>query len=279
MTKNQNNFFCQVLTVALSLWLPSAWAMPISSNVPGGIALLLVGTAPEPAPQVWFQGKRVLVARETSGWRAVVGIPLETEAGRYQVRIQGRGGERMADFEVRPKTYPAQRLTIKNRRMVTPDPEDEERIAQEQGIIGRAKSHWRDAGSVDIDLATPARGPFTSPFGLRRFFNGQARNPHSGLDIAVPRGAPVSSSAAGNVLLTGNFFFNGKTVFVDHGQGLITMYCHLDAIDVREGESVRRGQPLGLSGMTGRATGPHLHWSVMLNGAMVDPKLFVAGAP
>jgi murein DD-endopeptidase MepM/ murein hydrolase activator NlpD len=195
------------------------------------------------------------------------------------VRIQGRAGERQAEFDVRPKDYPAQRLTIKNRRMVTPDPEDEERIAQEQGIIGRAKTHWREAELANIDLAKPAHGPFTSPFGLRRFFNGQARNPHSGLDIAVPRGAPVHSAAAGNVLLTGNFFFNGKTVFVDHGQGLITMYCHLDDIDVREGEPVSRGQPIGLSGMTGRATGPHLHWSVMLNGTMVDPKLFVSRGP
>ena len=114
-----------------------------------------------------------------------------------------------------------------------------------------------------------------SRFGLRRFFNGEARAPHSGLDVAVPRGTPVGSVAPGKVLAVDDYFFNGKTVFVDHGSGLLSMVCHLDRIDVRPGDSVTRGQLLGLSGMTGRASGPHVHWSVVLNGVMVDPALFL----
>jgi len=110
---------------------------------------------------------------------------------------------------------------------------------------------------------------------LRRFFNGEERNPHSGLDFAAATGTPIKSPAAGKVILTGNYFFNGNTVFVDHGQGLISMFCHLSRIDVAVGDEVPRGGVLGKVGSTGRATGPHLHWNVSLNGNRVDPAIFI----
>ena len=144
-------------------------------------------------------------------------------------------------------------------------------IAEIQGF----KRHWREADDTDSDFVLPAEGRLASRFGLRRFFNGEPRSPHSGLDLAVPRGTPIKASAHGQVLAVDDYFFNGKTVFVDHGNGLISMYCHLDRIDVEAGDAVGQGQRIGLSGKTGRASGPHLHWSVILNGAMVDPALFV----
>jgi murein DD-endopeptidase MepM/ murein hydrolase activator NlpD len=110
---------------------------------------------------------------------------------------------------------------------------------------------------------------------VRRFFNGEPRSAHAGFDIAVARGATVKANAQGQVLAVDDYFFNGKTVFVDHGNGLISMYCHLDSTAVQPGETVSKGQRIGAAGMTGRATGPHLHWSVILNGAMVNPELFV----
>jgi murein DD-endopeptidase MepM/ murein hydrolase activator NlpD len=121
----------------------------------------------------------------------------------------------------------------------------------------------------------PVNGPLSSPFGLRRFFNGEERNPHSGLDFAAKTGTPIKTPAAGKVILTGNYFFNGKTVFVDHGQGLISMFCHLSQIDVTVGDELSRGAVLGKVGSTGRATGPHLHWNVSLNDARVDPSIFI----
>lgn len=127
------------------------------------------------------------------------------------------------------------------------------------------------AGPAPARLDKPLNGRTSSPFGFRRVFNGEPRNPHSGLDLAAPTGTPIKAPAPGTVVLTGSFYFNGNSVFLDHGQGLISMVCHLSEIKVREGAKVDAGDLLGLVGATGRATGPHLHWSVSMNGNRVDP--------
>ena len=122
----------------------------------------------------------------------------------------------------------------------------------------------------------PVHGRYSSPFGLRRFFNEQARKPHSGLDIAATQGTPIKAAASGTVINTGDYFFNGNTVFIDHGQGLITMYCHMHRIDVKESEYVTVADVIGTVGQSGRVTGAHLHWSVLLNQTMVDPTLLLS---
>jgi murein DD-endopeptidase MepM/ murein hydrolase activator NlpD len=130
---------------------------------------------------------------------------------------------------------------------------------------------YSDPVSSPLPFLQPVAGPLSSSFGRRRVLNGEPRSPHSGLDIAANTGTPIQAPAAGVVTLTGDFYFNGNTVFVDHGHGLISMMCHLSRIDVTEDQTVSRGDILGLVGATGRVTGPHLHWSVSMNGNRVDP--------
>lgn len=267
-------------SVCLSLSLPAQARLPTEARVPGGVAVLAlapVSTGGE-KPHAWFAEQPVWVASRQGQWFAVVGLPLDLPPGPHELRVEVAGENRSQRFEVAAKDYPVQRITLKDTSKVQLSADDLARVEAETAAIQRIKRHWRDASDTDPDFVLPAQGRPTGRFGLRRFFNGEARSPHAGFDIAAARGTVVKANAQGLVLATGDFFFNGKTVFVDHGNGLITMYCHLDRIDAQEGERLVQGQPLGLSGMTGRATGPHLHWSVILNGAMVNPELFISPA-
>ena len=241
--------------------------------VPGGVAVVALGTADQ-APQASYDGRRVMVIRDSDGqWIAVVGIALGTAPGKHALQVHG--GEPVS-FQVGTKEYAAQHIKLKNRRQVTPNPDDLKRIERELDQQLAAYRAFRE-GVIpsNVMLDRPVDGRLSSPFGLRRFFNGQERNPHSGLDFAVPAGTPIKAPAAGRVVLVGNFFFNGNTVFVDHGQGFISMFCHLSAVDVKVGDEVARGAVVGKVGSTGRATGPHLHWNISLNDARVDPAIFI----
>jgi murein DD-endopeptidase MepM/ murein hydrolase activator NlpD len=148
-------------------------------------------------------------------------------------------------------------------------------VAGERVRIERALTSFSEPPPESLHLPQPVPGPRSSSFGMRRIFNGESRNPHSGMDIAAPAGSPVVVPIAGTVVDTGDYFFNGNAVFVDHGRGLVSMYCHLSAIDVKPGQRLAAGTRLGAVGMTGRATGPHLHWGLSLNRVWVDPELFV----
>ena len=252
-------------------------ALPSASKVPGGVALIRlapVATGTE-RPRAWFGERPVLVSSTNGYWFAVLGLALDLPLGAHELRVDNGSEAKNLRFEVGAKNYPAQRITLKDRSKVLLSPTDEARAEREIAAITDLKQHWRGADDTDTSFLLPVAGRLASRFGLRRFFNGEARSPHVGLDVAVPSGTQVKAAARGQVLAVDDYFFNGKTVFVDHGNGLITMYCHLNRIDVQPGDSVGKGQSIGLSGMTGRASGPHLHWSVVLNGVMVDPELFL----
>lgn len=251
--------------------------LPMAAHVPGGIAIVCVGRAPDPAPQVMFEGQRVLVARVGGAWGAVVGLPLALKPGAHEIAVvQGEKTERTIAFRVGRREYDKQYVTLANRRQVEPEPEDLRRIAREQEVLARAFSTFSDFEADGLAFDLPSAGPVSGGFGVRRFFNNEPRLPHSGLDIAAPEGTPISAPAAGRVVETGDFFFNGLSVVLDHGQGVITMYNHLSRIDVIKGLRVARGERIGAVGQTGRVTGPHLHWSVSLNNARVDPALFLS---
>ncbi|KPW29340.1 M32 family metallpeptidase [Pseudomonas amygdali pv. mellea] len=260
---------------ALLLCLPahadSFITRALDKPVPGGVAVIDLGTGAQ-APTATYQGKQVLVVKEQgTRWLAIVGIPLTVKPGTQQVTSGGR----TLNFTVGSKKYPEQHITLKNKRQVNPNPEDNKRIEGELAEQLRAYRSFSPGTPSNLILDKPVNGPLSSRFGVRRFFNGEERNPHSGLDFAVPAGTPIKSPAAGKVILTGNYFFNGNTVFVDHGQGFISMFCHMSKIDVKVGDLVPRGGVVGKVGATGRATGPHMHWNVSLNDARVDPAIFI----
>jgi len=280
--------------------LPNAQATPLTLQslhqpVPGGVAIVALPSTNRTPPMVTFLQKPVLVvAGQEQRWVAVVGLPLDLPI-QTQVLIvteQQMNSESKSDikdkryreqqptrreikFEVSDKKYREQRITVSNSRHMNPLADDMTRITRELELQNAAYRQFSPDTPSNILLDPPVKGPLSSPFGLKRFFNGEPRAPHSGLDFAVPTGTPVVAPAAGKVILTGDYFFNGNTVFLDHGQGLITMYCHLSVIDVKVGDTLARGQLLGKVGATGRVTGAHLHWNVSLNDVRVDPAIFI----
>ena len=277
-----NRYFVpQVLLAAILLGLgPTlAQAQLRPEAVPGGVAEIPVAAAGAPRPEVRFGGRPVLLQQRKTGWYALVGLSLDTPVGEQKLDIGPDGSRRQLPFQVAAKDYPVQKLKIANQKMVTPDPEQLARINAERDRQISIRSQFRQVPVTRTDLALPADGRLSSRFGLRRVFNGEPRAPHTGLDVAVPTGTPIRAPADGVVTLVDDFYFNGKTVFVDHGQSFVSMVCHLDRAGVEAGQTVRRGEVLGHSGSSGRATGPHLHWSVYLNGAAVDPALFIGPRP
>lgn len=244
----------------------------LNKPVPGGVAVVDLGPASS-APTVRYQNKPVLVINEDQQrWIAIVGIPLSVKPGNQQISVNG---SQTLSFQVGSKHYVEQRITLKNQQQVNPNAKNLARIERELAEQTRAYQQFSPRQPSNLLFDKPVNGPLSSPFGLRRFFNGEERNPHSGLDFAANSGTPIKAPAAGKVILTGDYFFNGKTVFIDHGQGLISMFCHLSAIGVKVGDEIPRGGVVGKVGATGRATGPHLHWNVSLNDARVDPAIFI----
>ncbi len=249
-----------------------AFAAPEHSPRPGGIAVVDLDATGATAPAVRLGDKPVLVMRDGERWRAVLGIPLDTEPGDLTIEIDGTE----TALEVSSHAYAEQRLTVKNQSYVTPDQAQLDRIGRERQVLDAALNSFRDVPVTDMDLVAPVDGRRSSSFGLRRFFNDQPRSPHKGMDIAAGQGTPIAAPLDGTVTVTGDFFFNGNTVIIDHGQGFVTMYCHLSEIEVQDGEAVATGDTIGLVGATGRVTGPHLHFGTYLNGTAVDPAILIA---
>ncbi|HTU64419.1 MAG TPA: peptidoglycan DD-metalloendopeptidase family protein [Steroidobacteraceae bacterium] len=253
--------------------------LPRAAGVPGGVVNLKIPGGADEKPVVTYDQMPVMVLKQPTGWVAVVGLNLDTEPGQRSVDVQQPGKDaRKIDFAVVPKAYRTQQLKVAPGQ-VNLSPENEARVAEETKKVRAAITGFTPESPATLRLAAPVPGPRSSSFGLRRVFNGESRRPHSGMDIAAPTGTPIKSPLAGRVVDVGSYFFNGNNVVVDHGQGLMTMYCHLSKIGVQVGQALKKGEVLGEVGATGRVTGPHLHWGVILNGNSVDPALFLPPPP
>lgn len=249
------------------------WPRPL--QVPGGVARLSLGPAAV-RPVVHAGDLPLLVVGDVIDWTALVGIALSAEPGPASINVRAPDGtQRQVAYTVAPKRYSEQQLKV-SPRTVDLSPEDLARHERERAHQQVVMASFSQPLPAALRMVVPVPGRRSSSFGLRRVFNGQARSPHSGMDIAAATGTLVAATLPGRVIDSGDYFFNGQTVWLDHGGGLLSMVCHLSAIDVRLGDLLATGQRLGAVGATGRVTGPHLHWGVMLNRTMVDPALFLA---
>ena len=287
MSHDQNSFAsCMrrllnlvVAAVSASASSPTAASvadvLPRESRVPGGVALVTVGPADAARPAVTRDGANLWTVKRGASWIAAVGLPLSTVPGEHSVSVSRGDATQSVTFAVKEKRYPVQHVTLKDNAMVEPPPEVIARIETESAHIKTVRSNWRESATTNASFTLPAKGRISGRFGGSRVLNGKPRAPHAGLDVAIGTGTPVLSPGDGVVLDTGSYYFCGNAMFIDHGNGLISMFCHLSAYITKVGDSVSKGQAVARSGATGRASGPHLHWSVYLNGVSVEPELFV----
>ncbi len=222
-----------------------------------------------------WQGKRIpFFRRPDGGFSALIGVDLALKPALFPLRVRlhksGRTEERSYRISVQDGKFKLQGLRLPQ-EMVDLDEETLARVKEEQGQLEVAMAPVTPEPLWEGRFIAPVDGMIQESFGRRRILNGQPRNPHSGEDINAPLGTPVRASNSGRVILTGEFFFNGKSVLIDHGLGLYTMYFHLNRISVAQGQKVSKGAVLGEVGASGRATGPHLHWGMRLLGARVNP--------
>jgi len=247
--------------------------MPTHAPWPGGIAVVDIASGPRPA--VSIAGKPVLVVETSAGYRAIIGIPLDQSVDDpLRIEISQGDSRESKSIELRDTNYHVQRLTV-DRKYVNPGEAALQRIGEERKLIDAALNNWRVQPLSDVVFRSPADGARSSSFGSRRIFNDQPRSPHKGMDISAAAGSPITVPLNAIVALTGDFYFNGNTVILDHGQGLISLYCHLKEIAVANGDVVQAGDILGTVGATGRVTGAHLHFATYLNGTAVDPALLL----
>ena len=226
--------------------------------------------------ELTWQDQSVELTRRGDAWVALLGVDLDVAPGEYELPV--RYSDAAGNEAVLPETlrvgqgdYPQTHLEVAERFVNLAD-EDQQRAARESRRIAAVYSTRSD----ERDWLTPFAAPLPGVsggrnFGHRRFFNGQPRNPHSGVDLRAGEGTEVFAANGGRVALADDLFFSGNAVFIDHGAGVVSVYLHLSRIDVVEGERVERGQAIGLSGSTGRVTGPHLHWGIRVLEARVDP--------
>lgn len=268
----------KLITLALFLCFLSSSlvAFPRNDLKPGGVAILALSSSINKKPVVSYKKKPVAVIKGNKNWLAIVGISLDAKTGTHQVTIHDAYNKKAhtQKFRVKNHKYRTQRLTIANKNKVNPNKKSAKRIEREFFLKKKLKKTYKPS-QAHFNFIRPVSGRDSGRFGLRRILNKQKRNPHSGMDIAAPRGKSVKSAEAGHVLFAGDLFFTGKVIYIDHGNGLLSLYAHLSKINVKMGQAVKRGQLIGKVGKTGRATGPHLHWSVYLNGNAVDPSLFL----
>ena len=258
------------------LLLPSLLLANIGATVdstPGGIAQITFESK-QINPEAFYGSVPLYVqSLGNNQYQALIGLPLMTKPGSKRITLLG-ADDRYAFIGVDNQNYPDEyfETTVK-----VSDNQDSSsmRIKTEKVLFTKARKTFSTQPLSEGYFVSPSNGQVTSVFGVSRYYNGEKGLPHIGLDIANTVGTPVNASATGRVILVHEFYYLGKTVFIDHGQGLISSYSHLSEVSVIEGQTLRKAQELGKIGTTGRSTGPHLHWGVFMNQVAINPELLL----
>jgi biotin carboxyl carrier protein len=262
-------------TLMMLMLAPLAVRAAALSAVQGQVIAIHVRTMPAGPVQLRAFGRHWPTMRQADGSvLAWIGVDLARRPGRYPLHWAiGHGAKawhRTEHLNVGTGSFRISRITVK-RKMAEFDAKTLARVLADQRTLRHTYGMAVNA-SPEIHMDRwPVTGIISTPFGARRYVNGEPRSPHAGIDIAVPKGTPIHAPLAGRVLLVKPLYLDGNTVVLGHGNGLVSVYCHLSHTDVRQGDWVKSGQVIGKVGMTGRATGPHLHWGVHFGNARVDP--------
>jgi murein DD-endopeptidase MepM/ murein hydrolase activator NlpD len=273
------------LIAVAALWCLGTAAQPAPLAVdvdarsvqPGEVVLVTI-TAPTATRSVSVRAFNRQIQAFAVGegkWEAIVGIDLDVKPGTTTMSVEGGGARAARELVVKPKTFKTRRLTV-DPDFVTPPPSAEARIEADAKLLAQTWTSSAPERLWSAPFTRPVNDAANSAFGTRSIFNGLPRNAHGGADFLSPAGAVVHAPNAGRVLVARDLYYSGNTIVIDHGLGLFSMFAHLSAFEVHEGDRVENRMLLGRVGATGRVTGPHLHWAVRANGARVDPLSLLA---
>ena len=250
-----------------------ACVFPDHSPFPGGVINKIIKISSTEISNVKAEQKSVYLCQvDEDHWKVLVPISLSSEIKPIIISNQGKT---LLKVPILDKEYRESKITINNMDLVSPPAEYLPRIKKEAELGKAALNIVSKRNHSILKMPLPVEGLKSSEFGVRRFINSEPRNRHTGLDIAAKVGTEVISPLSGKVLLVGDFYYRGKTIFLDHGGGMISTYSHLSKILVQEGQLIKKNEIIGKVGQSGRVTGPHLHWQIVLSGVPVNPELFL----
>ena len=220
-----------------------------------------------------YNGVKLATYHHDNRYYLLYGIPYGSKIGKTSLKIKNDSEYFNINFDIKKRDFKTQHIRVA-KKYTEPNKNDFERIKNERARKLKAKSFWYE-NDIDLNFILPVEGIITGEFGTRRFYNDKEGRFHNGIDIAAKKGTLISAPSSGKVVLTGNYYYNGKFVYLDHGKGLKSVFIHLDEILVKDGQLVKKGEFIGKIGSTGVSTGPHLHWSITLNNVYINPLMFM----
>lgn len=267
-------FFTLIFLISYS-HASSLYASSDFSNVhPGGIYITEISNT-EYNQDLHIDGQKILKWNKDNKFYVLYGLSYQLKTEKHNFEIKNKDGAVLREIRINivQKNFRTQKIKV-NKKYTKPTDEILKKIKKDRIELVKARKIWFE-NNPDMEFILPVKGITTGIFGTKRFYNGIEGNYHNGFDIAADTGTPIVAPSSGKITLTGDFFYNGKSIILDHGRGLKSIMIHLDEILVEENQYVEKGQIIGKVGTTGKSTGAHLHWSVLVNNTYIDPELLI----